>query len=44
MERGISVAAIWLGPALACWATGEPLVASAFVCSIIGTLAVCNPS
>jgi len=41
MGNGIAIAAVWLGPALACWATGEPHVAFAFGASIFGTLFIC---
>jgi len=40
MEKAVAVAAIWLGPALACWATGEPAVALAFLASTLATLFV----
>ena len=44
MEKAVAVAAVWLGPALACWATGEPAVALAFVGSVFGTLFLHPPS
>lgn len=40
MDKGVATVAIWLGPALACWATGSPVIAIAFVASFFGTLAV----
>ncbi len=40
MDKSVSTAAAWLGPALACWATGEPTVAIAFVASLVGTIAI----
>lgn len=40
MGKGIAVAAIWLGPALACWATGDPKVAVAFFLSCFATIIV----
>lgn len=43
MDKSIATSAIWLGPALACWATGEPLVALAFIASVIGTIAIWTP-
>jgi hypothetical protein len=40
MGKGIGTVGVWLGPALACWVTGEPLVAYAFVASVMGTIAI----
>lgn len=39
MNKAIGTVAIWLGPALACWATENPWVALAFVASLFATLA-----
>jgi hypothetical protein len=40
MGKGIGTAAVWLGPALAVWVTGEPWVAFAFICSVFATLGI----
>jgi hypothetical protein len=40
MDRGIATAAMWLGPALACWATHEPWIAVSFIASLFGTICV----
>lgn len=37
MGKGIATVGIWLGPALACWATGEPAVAVTFLFSFFAT-------
>ena len=37
MGKGIATIGIWLGPTLACWATGEPFVALAFIMSFFAT-------
>ncbi|KKL11328.1 hypothetical protein LCGC14_2546920 [marine sediment metagenome] len=36
--KGIGTIGIWLGPALACWATEEPFVALAFFASFAATV------
>ncbi len=41
MSKAIAVAAVWLGPAFACWTLDEPTVAFVFVASIIGTWVIC---
>lgn len=38
--KGIATVAVWMGPALACWVTGEPTVAWAFFLSFFGTLGI----
>ncbi len=38
--KGIGTVAVWLGPVLAVWITGDSLVAWAFVMSFFGTLAI----
>ena len=40
MGKGIATAVVWLGPALACWATGESLVAWAFLFSFFATISI----
>ena len=40
MDRSLATMAVWLGPALACWATGEAFVAVAFIGSLLGTLCI----
>jgi hypothetical protein len=40
MGKGIATAAVWLGPALACWLTGSPGVAWTFVFSFFATMAI----
>ncbi len=43
MDKGLSVAAIWLAPALACWATGSAYVAIAFIASLLTTCIIYPP-
>jgi len=40
MGKGIATIGIWLGPTLACWATGEPFVALAFAASFVATVSI----
>jgi hypothetical protein len=35
--KGIGTVGVWLGPALACWATGESMVALSFAFSFFAT-------
>jgi len=40
MGKGIGTVGVWIGPAIACWATGEPFVAWAFMFSFMATIGI----
>jgi len=40
MDRGLSILGMWFAPALAIWATNEPMIAFAFLGSLLGTVMV----